>query len=943
MSTISAVVQLGAVSSMSGPHSILEIGERQEKTHPSSENDTTVHQDGLSHTESNHKEAARSLTPMNQHNPSFDPNDCIPQHDDELSSSEDVATGSSKKEKRPPPLEMAQDPSLATGDGPKTPLSPRARSAGTLKTDREKKLGHRRVGEGGEVTYKKIHTSQIMGSIQLGISHAVGGLASKPERDLLMQDFMTIETTNFYSQGSQLTPAHHYSDFRFKSFAPIAFRYFRDLFGIQPDDFLLSLCNEPLRELTNPGASGSIFYLSADDEFIIKTVQHKEGEFLMKLLLGYYMNLNQNPRTLLPKFFGLYCYICNSKNVRMVVMNNLLPSSIKLHEKYDLKGSTYKRKASKSERSKTVPTFKDLDFLELHPDGIMLEADTYNALIKTIQRDCRVLESFKIMDYSLLVAIHNLDLAAKEEAERRRNNSIGDEDSGEENGAVAGTSSGATGSTQPPPLVRSRSINRQKLVAHSTALESIQAESEPIDEEDDVPPGGIPARNAKGERLLIFLGIIDILQSYRLKKKLEHTLKAMIHDGDTVSVHRPGFYSQRFQNFMAKQVFRKVPSLDLPEFKGKHRKFRNLVSSYLALKHSPSKKKLTARTRATSVTDSAAPANYDQLAVSQESASDAGAMGGVSTLPHPTGASSMSGPATAVTFSNTVVGGGGTSAAGNSVGGGIGGSSGTPVNLPAVLKDRVPSNLRLASGAGSRGPPPPVPPRSPKRVNIAVPTSQGGVSAGPAKVSFRPRASNEDGESRSLPSSSSSSSTPPPAFEDVLRSGPSDRPREQPMAQTSRAGSKSVNVSGKRQTEATVSRNWTSQAEAIRNQEFGKQIETSVVSHTEELVCMTSHHIFSMSEVQLEVRSNSKASSLGSGEILRMASGVLSGGHTPTPTWTEGTPSFTESSSSGFSGSPKMNQTSANSSRVHVKVVNEETLSSSFHQDHEMVSSVRIP
>ena len=49
------------------------------------------------------------------------------------------------------------------------------------------------------------------------------------------------------------------------------------------------MCNEPLRELSNPGASGSIFYLSADDEFIIKTVQHKEGEFLMKLLLGYYM------------------------------------------------------------------------------------------------------------------------------------------------------------------------------------------------------------------------------------------------------------------------------------------------------------------------------------------------------------------------------------------------------------------------------------------------------------------------------------------------------------------------------------------------------------------------------------------------------------------------------------------------------------------------------
>jgi 1-phosphatidylinositol-4-phosphate 5-kinase len=49
------------------------------------------------------------------------------------------------------------------------------------------------------------------------------------------------------------------------------------------------MCSCPLIELSNPGASGSIFYLTADDEFIIKTVQHKEGEFLQKLLPGYYM------------------------------------------------------------------------------------------------------------------------------------------------------------------------------------------------------------------------------------------------------------------------------------------------------------------------------------------------------------------------------------------------------------------------------------------------------------------------------------------------------------------------------------------------------------------------------------------------------------------------------------------------------------------------------
>ena len=46
----------------------------------------------------------------------------------------------------------------------------------------------------------------------------------------------------------------------------------------------------------------------------------------------------------------------------------------------------------------------------------MLEAETYNALITTMRRDCRVLESFRIMDYSLLIGIHNLDQAAKEQA-----------------------------------------------------------------------------------------------------------------------------------------------------------------------------------------------------------------------------------------------------------------------------------------------------------------------------------------------------------------------------------------------------------------------------------------------------------------------------------------------------------------------------------------------
>src|SRR5690606_25753131 len=153
------------------------------------------------------------------------------------------------------------------------------------------------------------------------------------------------------------------------------------------------------------------------------------------------------------------------------------------------------------------PTYKDLDFMEHHPDGIILDTDTYNALIKTIQRDCRVLESFKIMDYSLLVGIHNLDIAARENDQRIP----------EERPSPVPATPPSTSARARPVLERSKSFNRQRLAAFSTAMESIQADGV-FQSPDEIPAGGIPARNDKGERLLLFVGIIDILQSYRLKK-----------------------------------------------------------------------------------------------------------------------------------------------------------------------------------------------------------------------------------------------------------------------------------------------------------------------------------------------------------------------------------------------------------------------------------------
>ncbi|XP_038113094.1 phosphatidylinositol 4-phosphate 5-kinase type-1 gamma isoform X3 [Culex quinquefasciatus] len=765
---------------------------------------------------------------------------------------------------------------LADGMSADQPLASRPHRP---KSDKERKLGHRRVGEGGEITYKKIQTTQIMGSIQLGIQHTVGSLASKPRRDLLMMDFWELETISFPPEGSSMTPAHHFSEFKFKIYAPIAFRYFRDLFGIQPDDFMMSMCSAPLRELSNPGASGSIFYLTDDDEFIIKTVQHKEGEFLQKLLPGYYMNLNQNPRTLLPKFFGLYCYQCNSKNVRLVAMNNLLPSYVKMHLKYDLKGSTYKRKANKAERNKGSPTYKDLDFMEHHPNGIFLEADTCNALIKTIQRDCRVLESFKIMDYSLLVGVHNLDQALKEKQEAAaKARSEGESDyedapeadqymvqEREEQRTTALNRSRNT--TYGKMLIRS--INRQRLVAHSTAMESIQAESEPIDEEDDVPPGGIPARSEKGERLLLFIGIIDILQSYRLRKKLEHTWKSIIHDGDTVSVHRPSFYAQRFQDFMAKTVFKKIPSLDLPEIKGNHRKFRTLVTSYIALKHSPSKRKSlskAAQRTKNEETESQPVAGsshqhhqqqqrdrdhqQQQQQQNQQQRDQQFHPTQTHFNQHTTGTPKSDLDAASSTAATTA-----TSSSSNGAGGPTGGTGkgkGSAAMPP----------LKKKTAIVKASVPPPVPPRGSPKMTKAGMKGGGGTGSLPSSSSHRGRSS--------AGTSPSCSSTPPPAFDDISEHGSSSHRHSSDDNKTGgngggggrHHGGLSGGGEGGGGGGGTVDRRSTS--------------------------CRSDNY------------KEDSISNYGSRGALAWTPPASVEGSTPT--WTEGTPSFTESSSSGDIG-----------------------------------------
>ena len=66
------------------------------------------------------------------------------------------------------------------------------------------------------------------------------------------------------------------------------------------------MARRALREMPSPGKSGSVFFLSDDDRFLIKTVSHEEMLLLLKLIPAYYRHCADNPTTLLTRFFGVH-------------------------------------------------------------------------------------------------------------------------------------------------------------------------------------------------------------------------------------------------------------------------------------------------------------------------------------------------------------------------------------------------------------------------------------------------------------------------------------------------------------------------------------------------------------------------------------------------------------------------------------------------------------
>ncbi|GKU00682.1 1-phosphatidylinositol-4-phosphate 5-kinase [Fusarium langsethiae] len=469
---------------------------------------------------------------------------------------------------RRPSLSMGRRPTRSMqSDGPRDEIVPDEDALRWAEALRQKRASKRRrkeeedddrvlVGTKVDETHANWETAYNM---LTGIRVSVSRTNAKLDRELTDADFDTKQKSTFDIAGNELVPSAKY-DFKFKDYAPWVFRRLRSLFHLDPADYLMSLTGKYiLSELGSPGKSGSFFYFSRDYKYIIKTIHHAEHKFLRKILKEYYQHVKDNPNMLLSQFYGLHrVKMPYGKKIHFVVMNNLFPPHRDIHTTFDLKGSTIGRDYREEDLEKNPrATLKDLNWLR-RQRSLELGIQKKRMFLEQLQRDVALLKRLKIMDYSLLVGIHDV---ARGNEENLRDKTLqvfnpGGEKSpdDEPNSVLLRT---------PSKLENQRKARElRQMIRQERPVPMGQSANKMPDElqEGQHRPGWVFGQDDGGFRAthedntpgdeIYYLGVIDCLTHYGIIKKIEHFWKGLSSDKTQISALPPDQYGDRFYHFI---------------------------------------------------------------------------------------------------------------------------------------------------------------------------------------------------------------------------------------------------------------------------------------------------------------------------------------------------------------------------------------------------------
>ena len=352
------------------------------------------------------------------------------------------------------------------------------------------------------------------------------------------------------------------------------------------------------------GKSGSFFFFSHDNQFLIKTMTLGDFKAFKKLSKAYFEHVNRYPKSILARIYGVYSVQMDEQDpVYLILMGNSKKCEDEYVKKiFDLKGSMVKREVRMEEGKpfKNTAVLKDKNFLQLKKDEktLLFQEQDIKSLITQIGLDISLLNHFNLMDYSLLFVIEynpkyvklfpnefehdkdgNLVLPIKPTKEQQQTitahnvkfntkklkKDISDKFLSEmavqtdtmleenlNNLRAYQPNFGTTRPTIGQPstffTVKKSSLKDLEPELYAQLIEGRQSRHSCMSEDG---------------KYIYHLGIIDYLQDFNMEKKGENWFKSLISDGTMISAVPPKHYKERYFNFMQNQVVINQEAVDV--------------------------------------------------------------------------------------------------------------------------------------------------------------------------------------------------------------------------------------------------------------------------------------------------------------------------------------------------------------------------------------------
>ncbi|OQR89837.1 phosphatidylinositol 4-phosphate 5-kinase D3 (PIPK-D3/GPCR-PIPK) [Thraustotheca clavata] len=408
----------------------------------------------------------------------------------------------------------------------------------------------------------------------------------RPEAQLINDP--TLETSKYAMRTIELVGRSDSHKALFRDYDAESFDKIRQISEISTESYIMSM-SAHTRERFSEGKSGAFLYFTGDQRFILKTCTQAEQLYLLQILPQYMRHLTSFPNSFLSRYVGCYELVVYDQTIRFIVLANVMQNpSVDVDEFFDLKGSYVGRYDDPTVQGvRKVCKYCGMEFVvgmtqemcKMNPfpnqghtqercgkdlnwasRQISLDNELAEQIASQLHTDSEFLRSINSIDYSLMVGLHTVG-----------------------------------GPRPPQPVSTTPETPYSSISTPQTTREDFEDGSRPIYIKDDrrdyeaiVSPDSGSASNLnedgnhqlpmlrskessndkisltqtpetyqqRAEDCVVYLGIIDILTPWSIRKQLEHWFRVYLQckDRNGISCVDPRQYANRFRDHVVAVV-----------------------------------------------------------------------------------------------------------------------------------------------------------------------------------------------------------------------------------------------------------------------------------------------------------------------------------------------------------------------------------------------------